>query len=76
MAEQDDYPTRRHDGAPVRRRPDFFALIVGLVALVASAYTLTDGNVWLPSIDLRWVLAGGALMIGLLLLAASLRPRR
>ena len=76
MAEQDDIPTQRFDSTPVRRRPDIFTLIVGLVALVASAYALTDGSIWLPTIDFRWVLAGGALLIGLLLLVASLRPRR
>jgi len=76
VTEQDDIPTQQYESAPARRRPDIFTLIVGLVALVASAYALTDGSIWLPHIDFRWVAAGGALVIGLLLLVASLRPRR
>lgn len=63
----------------VRRRtgpPDPIALIVGIGALVASAYVITDGNGWTSWLDLRWLVAGAALLIGVLMLGASLRRRR
>jgi hypothetical protein len=71
----EDYPTKQGSRA-VRRAPDVFTLIIGLGVLFASAYVITDGNAWLPSVDPRWLLAGGALFVGLLLLGASVRPRR
>lgn len=64
------------DNPPRHRGPNAFTLLVGLVALAASAYALTDGHIWLPPVDPRWVIAGGALVFGLALLAASLRPNR
>ena len=77
MAENfDEQPTGTESTGVRRRGPDVFTLIVGLVALVASAYALSDGRIWLPNVDFRWVIAGGALLVGLLLLGASLRPRR
>lgn len=69
-----DHPTTDH--RPDRRAPDMFTLVVGLGVLFASAYIITDGNTWFPSVDPKWLFAGGALVIGLLLLGASLRPRR
>ena len=59
-----------------RRWPDVFTLLVGLATLFASAYVLTDGNLWVPSMDPRWLITGGALFVGLLLLASSLRGGR
>jgi hypothetical protein len=59
-----------------RRFPDPLALIVGLVTLVVSAYALSDGAFDLPGIDPRWLIGGGALFVGLMLLGASLRPNR
>jgi hypothetical protein len=59
-----------------RRRPDLFTLIAGLATLFVSSYVLTDGAVWWPSVDGRWVLTGGALVVGALLLASSLRGGR
>ncbi len=59
-----------------RRFPDPFAMIVGLVTLVVSAYVLSDGAFDLPAIDPRWLIGGGALFVGLMLLGASLRPNR
>lgn len=65
------------DSSPARRRaPDPLALIAGLAALLVSVTALVGSAAWLPSMDLRWVLAGGAATIGVLLLLASLRPRR
>lgn len=58
------------------RWPDFFTLLTGLAALCVSSYVLTDGHLWLPTVDLRWLITGGALLVGLLLLASSLRGGR
>ncbi|ACU40328.1 hypothetical protein KCV87_23345 [Actinosynnema pretiosum subsp. pretiosum] len=59
------------------RRPgiDVVSLVFGVTALIASAYMLTDGSA-LPGLDLRWLLAGGALVIGLGLLGSSVRRRQ
>ncbi|MGH3439372.1 MAG: hypothetical protein ACRDRN_23295 [Sciscionella sp.] len=75
MAEyQEPTETAEHTGNVARRRgPDLLALIAGLAAILASAYILTDGASWLPSIDPRWLLAGGALLVGVLMLASSMR---
>lgn len=59
-----------------RRGPDVLTLIAGIATLLVSAYVLTDGALWVPSIDPRWLLAGGALVVGLFLLIASLRGRK
>lgn len=68
MAEQHETETRR-------RRPDLLTLLAGLATLFASAYVLTNGEVWVPTMDPRWLLAGGALLVGVLMLASSLRRR-
>jgi hypothetical protein len=62
-------PTQR------RRFPDPVAMIVGLISLVVSAYVLSDGAFDLPAVDPRWLIGGGALFVGLMLLGASLRRR-
>lgn len=72
MAEYDEMTEQR----PRRRGVDVFTLLIGIATLFASAYTLTDGVTWLPSFDLRWVLAGGAILFGVLMLGASLRGGR
>jgi hypothetical protein len=61
---------------PARRFPDPLGLAVGLVTLAISAYVLSDGAWDLPAVDPRWLIAGGALFVGLMLLGASLRPTR
>ncbi|HEX7658915.1 MAG TPA: hypothetical protein VF444_05495 [Pseudonocardiaceae bacterium] len=62
---------------PVRRGgPDPLALLAGLATLCVAAYLLFDGALWLPPVDPRWVIAGAALLGGLLLLVLSLRPGR
>jgi hypothetical protein len=58
-----------------RKRPDLLTLFAGIAALVMAAYVLTDGKTWLPSFDPRWLLAGGAVLVGLLLLGTSVRRR-
>lgn len=60
---------------PAPRRPiGVFTLLAGLVTLFVSGYVLSDGATWWPSLDWRWPLAGGAALVGILLLATSLRP--
>ncbi|MEU4668928.1 hypothetical protein AB0F91_13355 [Amycolatopsis sp. NPDC023774] len=69
MTDNSNIPTRR-------RGVDVITLIVGLATLLVSGYVLSDGASWLPTFDFRWVVAGGAVFIGVLLLAASLRRKR
>lgn len=59
-----------------RRFPDPVNLVVGLLTLAMAGYVLSDGRWNLPDVDPRWAVAGGALLIGLLLLGASVRPGR
>jgi hypothetical protein len=59
-----------------RRGPDALTLIAGIATLLVSAYVLTDGALWVPSLDPRWLVAGVALVVGLFLLMLSLRGRR
>ena len=59
-----------------RRWPDVFTLLMGLATLFVSGYVLSDGNLWLPTVDPRWLITGGALLVGILLLASSLRRKR
>ncbi|WP_372672355.1 hypothetical protein [Amycolatopsis kentuckyensis] len=78
MAEQNPYA---YDNAtetqpPAKRGVDVFTLIVGIATLLISAYVLSDGASWLPQFDFRWVVAGGAVLVGLLLLGASFGKRR
>lgn len=72
MADYDETTEQR----PRRRGVDVFTLLIGIATLFASAYTLTDGVSWMPAFDLRWVLAGGAVLFGVLMLGASLRGGR
>jgi hypothetical protein len=65
------------DSQPAKRGGvDVFTLIVGVATLLISAYVLSDGASWLPHIDFRWVIAGGAVFVGLLLQGASFGKRR
>jgi len=70
-----------YDEAPAGPQPakggiDVFTLIVGIATLAASGYVLGDGVSWLPNFNFRWVMAGAAVLIGVLMLAASLRNNR
>lgn len=74
----DTYSYDTYDEAPAETRPkkrgiDAFTLIAGLATLLISGYVLSDGASWMPTFDIRWVLAGGAVLIGVLMLAASFR---
>ena len=73
MPEQDLTTEDRTERPARRRMPDLFTLFAGIATLCVSVYLLTDGQTWLPAIDARWALAGGALLVGVLMLLASLR---
>ncbi len=77
MAEYDyDNYDSSQSAQPAKRGVDVFTLIVGVATLLVSAYVLSDGSSWLPRFDFRWVMAGGAIFVGVLLLGASLRKSR
>lgn len=58
---------------PAKVRPDLLTLVTGLLALALSVAAFV-GDV--PAIDPRWLLAGGAAVLGLVLLVGSVRGRR
>ncbi|TCP49410.1 hypothetical protein EV191_109232 [Tamaricihabitans halophyticus] len=70
MAEQTN-GTRRARRSPL----DALTLVAGLGVLGVSGYVLSDGAAWFPGFDARWLVAGGAVLIGVLLLIGSLRPK-
>jgi hypothetical protein len=53
-----------------------FTLLAGIATLFVSVYVLSDGADWFPHFDVRWMLAGGAALVGVLILATSLRSNR
>jgi hypothetical protein len=63
-------------GAEPERRPtpDLLTLVTGLVCLVVALMAITG---WSPDIsfDPRWILAGGAVALGTVLLVSSIRSR-
>jgi hypothetical protein len=61
--------------SPQRPGLDPLVLIAAPITLLAAAYILTDGTFWAGS-STRWVLAGGAILVGLLLLGNSRSHRR
>ena len=74
---QEVHPLPTEDPVPpARRRVDTVALVAGLLTLVASGYVLSDGALWVPGLEPRWLLAGAALLVGVLMLAGSLRNGR
>jgi hypothetical protein len=65
------------DDAPVRRRwPDPVALLIGLLTLGMAGAAFVGQVPDLSGFDPRWLLAGGAAIVGLLLLVGSIRGRR
>jgi hypothetical protein len=59
---------------PRRRGPDPLALLVGLATLVMAVFAFV-GELPAVDVDPRWLLAGGAAVVGLVLLISSLRGR-
>ncbi|GAB2751978.1 hypothetical protein [Amycolatopsis magusensis] len=72
MAEETDRETQVRPA----RRLDVFTLLIGLATLGASGYVLTDGALPLPGFDPRWLIAGAAVLVGLLLLGASFSGKK
>lgn len=66
------------DPAPVARRrgPDPLALLVGLATLAMAVFAFVGELPDLSGVDPRWLLAGGAAVVGLVLLVSSLRGRK
>lgn len=58
-----------------RRVPDVFSLLVGVLSAVVAGWALTGTALW-TVVDGRWLLAATALLVGVLMLAGSLRPGR
>jgi hypothetical protein len=58
------------------RGPDPVALLVGLLTLGMALAALVGELPDLSGFDPRWLLAGGAAVVGLMLLVGSLRGRR
>ena len=59
-----------------RRGPDPVTLLVGLATLAMAVFAFTGQLPDLGFVDPRWLLAGGAVVVGLALLVDSLRGRR
>jgi len=58
------------------RGPDPISLLVGLLTLGMALAALVGELPDLSGFDPRWLLAGGAAFVGLMLLVGSLRGRR
>jgi hypothetical protein len=69
-------PTNGSTGKVSRRGFDPFTLIIGLGALFVSAVAFSGDTSWVSAIDPRWLLAGGAVFVGVLLLVGTLRRPR
>ena len=65
------------DPAPLARRrgPDPLALVVGLATLAMAVFAFVGELPDLSGFDQRWLLAGGAVAVGLVLLVGNLRNR-
>jgi hypothetical protein len=59
-----------------RRGPDPLTLLVGLATLAMAVFAFVGDVPDLSGFDPRWLLAGGAALVGLMLLVGSLRGRR
>ena len=71
-----DDPQTTGTGRPAPRRvPDPLALLAGLAALAVALTALVGSTSWFPPLDGRWILAVGAMAVGVALLAGSLRRR-
>lgn len=66
----------REPAERTRRGPELITLFVALITLGGAAMTLFDWQPPAPLVDPRWLLAGAAVLVGLLLLLASVRSGR
>ncbi|AOS65724.1 hypothetical protein [Actinoalloteichus hymeniacidonis] len=62
--------------ASLRGPRDLLTLVSGVIALLVAGYVLANSIGWVPLYQARWLLAAGAVIIGLVLLLGSLRSRR
>jgi hypothetical protein len=70
-----DVITTGEPARPRRRGPDPLALLVGLATLAMAVFAFVGELPDLSFVDARWVLAGGAALVGLVLLVGNLRGR-
>lgn len=77
MSEQDyvEFDENAPNAVARRRGPDPVALVVGLLTLGMAVSAFTGQLPLLPHFDPRWVLAGAAALVGVLLLLGSMRRR-
>lgn len=59
-----------------RRAPDLLNLVVGILTLAMALAAFTGVVPDLSGVDPRWVFAAGTGLVGVLLLAGTLRRRR
>lgn len=78
MAEQNPFEHTPDPAADPRDRHRFdpLSLLAGLAALGGAGYVFFDGPMWIGHVDPRWVVAGIAVLVGVVMLAASLRKDR
>ncbi len=76
MADRDGVEDAPTTAISRRRRPDPVALLVGLLSLGMAVAAFVGQVPDLSGLDARWLLAGGAAVVGLMLLVGSLRGRR
>ena len=78
MTEHEEYGIDRAATTTVTRRrgPDPVALVVGLLSIAMAVFAFVGQVPDLSGLDPRWLLAGGAAAVGLMLLVGSLRGRR
>ncbi len=61
------------DARPSRRTPNLLMVLVGLASLATAAVAIVGYLPAIPAFDPRWLLAVGAVVVGLGLLAGTLR---
>jgi len=78
VAEYDEKATAvgNTTGIARRRGPDVVMLLMGLLALGMSVAAFVGEVPSLSGFDPRWLLAGGAAVVGLVLLMGSLKGRK
>jgi hypothetical protein len=57
-----------------RGGPRLFTLLIGIGGLIAAAYAITDGAFTHVPLGLTGLIAGGAVLMGLLIMVWTIRP--